>query len=386
MNIQLGDPVIVSQAPPHLRSWGPWQFPLLHRLEDGRLLLEFHKEADSAVAYGLPPGQAVSQDEGASWQELPAGGLEAGLRLPNGDRLRAFQKPSLPAADLALPAAWAHLPSSYDITYTYYRRAALPPELRRGWWLRRQAAGSAAWQEEQAQVETPHDLVYATENVFVFPYFEQDRLHVAPDGELLATLYGLPQVERDRTIVRRFLALLVASRDNGRTWRIKSAIPYYPDPKADRLWDARDGFTEPQIGFLPDGSLLALLRTSDGNGQGPLYATRSTDGGSSWELPRVFDQIGVWPQLLTLQNGVTLAAYGRPGLYVRAASDPAARRWGRRRTIVPPRETGHDTCSYCDLLALSDHEALIAYSDFNVPDRAGRPCKSILARKIRVQL
>jgi hypothetical protein len=43
-----------------------------------------------------------------------------------------------------------------------------------------------------------------------------------------------------------------------------------------------------------------------------------------------------------------------------------------------------DTCSYSDLLAVSDSEVLIAYSDFNVPNAAGQPCKSIMVRKISI--
>ena len=385
MKIILKDPVVASQAPPDIRNWGPWQFPLLQRLEDGRLLLEYHREADSATAYGLPMGQAVSEDDGASWRDVPTPGIHAGLRLPNGDDLRAFQRPSPPISGLALPAPLAMVPCSYHVTYTYYRRSDLPANLQAGWWLRRRPSGVSGWMDEQARVELPDDVAYTTENVFVFPYFEQDRIHVTPNGHLLATLYGLPQMAQNRIVVRRFQARLVESTDQGRTWRLKGSIPYIPDMKADPNWDARDGFSEPQIGFPPDGSILALLRTTDGNGVGPLYVTRSLDGGASWEPPTVFDNLGVWPQLLSLPNGMTLAAYGRPGLYLRATTDPAARMWNERISLVPPGALGQDTCSYSDLVALSDHEALIAYSDFNVPNRDGRPCKTLLVRRVEVR-
>jgi hypothetical protein len=385
MKISLNDPIIVSQAPPDLKSWGPWQFPLLQRLEDGRLLLEYHREEDSAKAYGLPAGQAVSDDDGANWQELAAPGIASGLRLPDGSLLRALQRQSLPTNGLQLPDPLAYVQSSYDISYTYYRKNELPPELREGWWFRRKLAGQSNWVEEQAVVEVPGELGYATEGVFVFPHFEQDRIHLAPDGGLLATLYGLPQMKNGRVVVRRFLATLVKSSDNGRTWKLISTIPYQPDMNADPLWDSRDGFTEPQITYLPDNSMFLLLRTTDGNGVGPLYATCSRDDGRTWEKPWVFDQLGVWPQLLTLQNGVTLVSYGRPGLFLRAAGDRSARMWSETITVVPPGIIGQDTCSYSDLIALSDHEALIAYSDFNVPNPEGLPCKTILVRKIVIQ-
>lgn len=387
MKILLHDPVIVSQSPPELRGWGPWQFPLLIPLADGRLLLEYHREADSAQAYGLPAGQCVSADGGASWQEIPAPGINAGLRLPDGSELRAIQRPSIPLAGLDLPAPLAFLPSSYPITFHYYRWGDLPAGLQTGWWFRRGAAGSTAWVEEQAHLEIPNPLSYASEGVFVIPFFEQDRFHLLPDGTLLATLYAQPQLGDGRFIVRRWLSFLVESTDGGRTWGWKGSIPYRPDMRADSFWDERDGFTEPQIARLPDGSLIVFLRTSDGNGdgRGPLYWARSLDGGASWSRPVVFASSGVWPQVRVLADGTVLAAYGRPGLFVRAALDPSARRWGRPRAIVPPGQIGRDTCSYSSLLALPHGGALIAYSDFNVPDALGRPCKTILVRRIEVQ-
>jgi hypothetical protein len=384
MQIRLHDPVIVSQAPASLRGWGPWQFPLLLRLGDGRLLLEYHCATDSAQSYGLPAGQCVSADGGATWQELPPPGITAGLRLPGGEELRAIQKPSLPTSGLELPEPLAILPSSYPLSFHYYRWGDLPAKLRNGWWFRRRAAGSAEWSEEQARLDLPDPLVYTSEDVFVVPFLEQDRIHLAPDGRLLAALYTQPQLADGRFIVRRFLAMLIESLDGGRTWQLKGKIPYCPDMRADPLWDARDGFTEPQIVFLSDQSMLVFLRSSDGNGVGPLYWARSLDGGSSWSRPAVFDHIGVWPQACVLADGTILVAYGRPGLFVRAALDPSARRWSKRKVIVPPGEPGRDTCSYSSLLALPAGGALIAYSDFNVPDGLGNPRKTILVRRIEV--
>jgi hypothetical protein len=41
-----------------------------------------------------------------------------------------------------------------------------------------------------------------------------------------------------------------------------------------------------------------------------------------------------------LKNGLTLAVYSRPGLYVRATADPAGLRWAQRVTVVPPSAIG----------------------------------------------
>ena len=39
VGITLGRPCVIAQAPPDLREWGPYQFPKVERLEDGRLRL-----------------------------------------------------------------------------------------------------------------------------------------------------------------------------------------------------------------------------------------------------------------------------------------------------------------------------------------------------------
>ena len=52
---------------------------------------------------------------------------------------------------------------------------------------------------------------------------------------------------------------------------------------------------------------------------------------------------------------------------------------------MPPLALQRDTCSYADVLAVGEQEALIAYSDFNVADAQGRPCKTILVRRISLR-
>lgn len=113
-----------------------------------------------------------------------------------------------------------------------------------------------------------------------------------------------------------------------------------------------------------------------------MYSSRSTDNGRTWSKPVVFDDLGVWPQTLTLKNGVTLLAYGRPGLFVRAT---VGKDWGPRVEIVKPGQLMGDTCSYCSLLPIADDTALIAYSEFNIPGPDGTPRKTIRVRTISVR-
>lgn len=383
--LTLGTPVVVAQASPEVAAWGPCQFPRAEWLADGTLHVTYHIHADSATAYGLSQGHAISTDGGNSWRAVAEPPAAGGLLLPNGDRLLADQEPSRPAEALALPAPAASIHASY-VDYAFHRPDVLPGELRRAWPMLRRPAGEETWRREWATVRPAQaaDVRVVSEGVFVTPFFEQDRIRVAADGTLLATLYALPQLDGRNRVIRPFLSILVRSDDGGRHWDEVGAVPYLPDPQADPAWDARDGFSEPEVQELPDGSLFCLLRTTDGNGVGPLYCSRSADRGRSWCPPVVFDECGVWPQLLTLACGTTLTAYGRPGLYLRVAVDPGGRAWSERVTVVPPKAVCTDTCSYADLIAVADDTALLLYSQFDYPNADGQPCKTILCRTVQV--
>lgn len=393
--LSISDPVIVAQATPEISSWGPYQFPWVERLADGALHITFHLHADSATSYGLPNGHVISRDEGQSWQRVEAPSSPGGLLLPNGDRLLADCVKAIPVGQLSLPPPMAARHSSY-CDFEYYGADALPPELVKAWPFLRLARGASEWKQEWATVSLNKaaDVRTVTEKVLVVPHFEHNRIRVASDGSLIATLYAMPPrfLGRRRNIANRgFLTIIVASGDFGRTWHEIGAIPYEPDFTADRHWDARDGFSEPQINEMPDGSLFALLRSEDGNGgsdNAPLYCARSEDQGVTWSRPAVFDDRGVWPQLLTLESGITLASYGRPGLFLRATRDPSGRLWDPRVTLVEPgtdnAHTNTHTCAYSGLIALSDTRALIVYSEFKHPDAQGRPCKTLLSRTITI--
>jgi hypothetical protein len=389
--IELGEPVIVAQAAASVRGWGPYQFPLLVRLPDGRIQLSFHVEADSVTAYGLPPACAVSSDDGRTWKVLPRDTSGNGNNyswygpclLPNGDRLFPLTLRSRPVAKIELPAKPFAEYGNYHMNCKVYRLEDLPPACAAGYVFRRQAAGGKELREERARVRLPGEVRVVTmpEGLMWFPWLST-QFTVAPDGSLLAASYTLRRIADGRFPEKNPIVIL-RSTDNGRSFDFWGEIPYDPDPAADGKAAKRFGFSEHWLQFMPDGSALCLLRTDDGHGKGPLYQSRSTDNGKTWSRPEVFDNLGVWPQMLTLKNGVTLAAYGRPGLYVRASTDPAGRKWGRRAEIVPAGKHMKDTCSYSAFLPLAADTALIAYSDFNVPGPDGTPRKTILVRTVK---
>jgi hypothetical protein len=390
-SITLSDPVTVALAPPQITAWGPYQFPALAHLPDGSIHLSFHIEADSAQAYGLPQGRAVSMDEGRSWRMLTPADAPQGwdvswqsslLQLPNGDRLLVKQTRSIAVTELALPDVPLATFPTHAVTHAYYRVEDLPSRGRAGWQLYRQRSGQPRYELEQATVRIPGEVRCVTEEVLAMPWFHE--LFLAPDGAIWSVNYD--HRVADGALQTKICAKVLRSVNDGRTFDLWSEITYAPDPAADPHAARRDGFTEPTVAFMPDGSVICLLRTCDGHGVGPLYWARSTDNGRTWSAPVVFDDVGVWPQMVTLAGGLTLAAYGRPGLYIRATADPSGTRWDPRTTVVPPGQLGKDTCSYSALLRLSDDSALLAYSNFACRNAAGEICKGIQVRRVTVRL
>jgi hypothetical protein len=389
VDVELSRPVTVVMAPPEVRRWGPYQFPSLSRLPDGRILVSFHVEADSATAYGLPPARAASADEGKTWtllpREAPAAGasdLDPSVLLTNGDRLKVKTLRSRKASEFRLPEKPFAQVFNYGLPTAIYRVEDLPAECAAGWMLYRLPAGHAKWREERATVRLTGEVRCVAEGVMWFPWLFPQMV-VAPDGALWAVNYTLRRVV-DGRFQKKCPMTVLRSTDAGRSWDIWSEIPYAGISAADPKAGKRAGFTEPYVCFMPDGSALALMRTTDGEGPGPMYWARSTDGGKTWSQPAVFDDLGVSPQMLALKSGVTLAVYGRPGLYVRATADPAGLRWEKRVTVVEPGRIGTDTCSYAALLPLNDHTALVAYSNFNLRNPDGKRCKGIQVRAVTV--
>ncbi len=125
---------------------------------------------------------------------------------------------------------------------------------------------------------------------------------------------------------RFYRTILVASEDKGETWDYVSEIAEFRDQTS----LPGDGFCEPALIALADGSLLCVLRRG---GALPLGQTRSLDGGRTWSVPELLPGHGVDPGLLLMSNGILACTYGRPGLHLMFSPDGRGEAWGYRTVI-----------------------------------------------------
>jgi len=381
-----GEPVNVAVAPEPV-GWGFYQFPTITRWDDGRLFVTFSVSQDSIKCYGSETAGMVSHDNGKTW--LPPTGKQgiSGLVLPNGDRIVITTPKAVPIADLKLPKPVGSASDTYNSKAPLlYRLQDLPEDLQTVR-MNRMAKGSSEWSPEQAKLIDPQALRYSL--IGLFPILFWGDVRVAPDGSLLAGIYPGYMTREDGTADPKDHTFFYRSTDNGHTWVIQGRILYQPDLKADAKGNERMGYTEPAFEILSDGSLFCVMRTSDGAGIGPMYASRSTDLGKTWSKPRAFTQNGVLPRLLRLDNGVLVLTSGRHGVQVRFSTDGKGESWTDPFEMVPMTNGGDpsfgaDSCGYTSLLATGPDSFIIAYSHFKHRTKDG-PRKAILIREITVQ-
>lgn len=392
MHIELSEPAVIAESSfvnePDVCRWGYYQFPQLARLLDGRIAVTFHINADSATAYGkatLEPNRGVSSDGGKTWERVESCDPEAGLLLPNGERLLVANPAVTPQAHeingYDLPLERGTVIGTYgQQPYVCYRHDELPSELQ-GVPSARMSEGETTWKKERARLDDPKLLRFSTEGVF--PVTCWGDVHLTPDNALVAVVYP-SRIEGDD--FNHMHSVCYRSDDNGHTWQAQGRLLYRPDKTADPLAAKRDGFTEPTGVLQPNGEMVAVLRTTDGNGDGPLYLSRSENEGRDWSPPQVIRENGALPRLLRLGNGVLVMSTGRPGADLSFSVDGRGEEWSERYPLVPVEGPGNqdDSCGYTSMLALDDDSFLITYSWFKKPTADGQTRKAILVRRVKV--
>lgn len=397
VNLKIADPVVAIMGPESKVGWGPCQFPAIRKLPDGRLIIFYHVGQDICEEYGKDSGWLISDDNGDSWHEVPAKDMPmvrgfSGTKLPSGKYIRIITPPNHP------------------VDKDFYKAYPNRGRIGNGWAIPAedipQDLFPLGWQYGIYDPATGEDetffcdLDYPGMNIHFlnsgslvrpFPY---DNLCVAPDGTLWQATYHYGRNPENLGHTAPYLACyFFQSLDEGRSFKLKSWIQYLPDTNEFPEAFGAEGFCEPFLSFLPDGSMVTLIRTDNNS---PSYIAHSYDGGNTWTKPEKFDRIGVFPQLLTLDCGVTLASYGRPGVRLRATADPHGKEWDTPIELIPYSTPGYfpdgpdwvwrsKTCSYTGLIPFDERTAMLAYSDFSVKDENGIERKCLIVRKIHVE-
>jgi len=389
VKLTLGDPVLVSMGPSlEEAGWGSHQFPEICRLPDGRIVVNYSIVRDIVEDFGKERGWSISDDNGATWreiseEELPAIKVNFGVRLPSGKNIRRHVHRPYPIDEdlyqalkkktsrrnTAIPVE--DIPDFFPKTLTF---AVSEP-------------GSVEEHLEDCELEFPGMTVGLcnTEAAIVRPMIHYDPT-LAPDGTLWIPTYANGRNPKNMGFTSYYSCYYFQSTDEGKSFRLKSWIPYLPDTNEFPDAFITEGFDEPDICFMPDGGMITLMRTGSFT---PSYLARSTDGGRTWSKPVQFDRCGVLPRLMHLDCGVTIATYGRPGMFIRATDDPSGQIWDDPIEVMPWKDPKtnkdwEDSCYYTRLLPVDDRTIMMAYSDFRVKDENGVDRKCILVRTIHV--
>ena len=299
-------------------------------------------QAKSALAFQFNDGRLVvgqgddsmwSYDHGHTWQAGPAGPSEkVALDLGNGEIISIRRNTSREEGDI---------------------------------FIARQKRSTDNWQtveNEQARLIIPNVSYTLTGGGdMIDGFLFHHGLLKLPDGRLIAAMYG--NYEGDTELCdgyppelgqRKYRTIVVFSKDEGHTWGNPVLVAYnqmlgrgIPDdhPLAEKgLADEREkptaivpaitqeGFREAELVMAANGDLLCLMRSGGRNGgttnlfPTPLYCSRSTDSGRTWSPPAQIADRGVCPNAVTLQNGIIVCTYSRPGNWL-IFSDDHGKTW-----------------------------------------------------------
>ena len=336
---------------------------------------------DFAIQVGRPVAVAIEIESDvllcagthfATMVKLPDGSVRAhGYVTRDGGRTWQRKGGSIPMA---------HVLSDGTILGLAMRTKPVPHEL--GWF------GVAAWHcpkgqfggpAKPARVHVPDATSGIGHAPAAGPLFWRSMVE-RRDGTLLAAMYGWFKGDRSpvpgQSGSMRYRSFVVESRDRGHSWAYLSTVAY----------DAHigtEGHCEPVIRRLPNGDLLALLRTGGNNRpfwqDNPLCVTRSLDGGKTWEEPVRTGIEGVSPDLCVMSDGTLACSYGRPGADLMFSTDNG-RTWTDHVCIDSERYSGYT--------AICEVEPGILLYGYGAKDRldptSGKRSNQLRVARIRV--
>ena len=385
--VYLTEPLTIAESE-KTEDWGIYQFPGIMRVNDNTLLVRWSMQLDEQDSYGkieeAKLSSRISLDEGKTWNEpskaydIPDRG-ETFLFFKNGGWISTQTPEVVPVA------SYSHFPDpigEYKGRF-YYRMTDLPNELQ-GAYLTSFINGERKY--FHAKIVDPEAIRYAYQgsaNVLWLGNFLE-----LENGSIIASIYS-NRIDENRIVPSGIL--IYKSTDKGENWSLLSYIPY---PKSE--WKENkeiDGFSEPVLSELSDGSLLCVIRSTEWLDNSPMYKSVSTDGGSTWSEPLAFTSNGCAPRLMLLKNGVTVLTSGRPGVQLRFSIDGKANEWTNPIEMMNFIDDAGDvnllaSCGYSSIIRAGDNSFFLVYSVFKDNDKEKKVFykKEIKIRKVTIQL
>lgn len=393
--IKLGEPIIVAIAD-EPEKWGYFQFPSIFRTEDRTLLICWQMRADSYKAYGKKnsgKNKMMSRDNGETWIDYD-GRFDTEwyfYNILNGKEYMSIYVPS--------PTIISNINSfpnpidaieDYGEKYTFYRNSDLPEDLK-GIYVRK-------WTDRHAnarQITTIHANFNDKE---LCRYATDDQMSVLWSGDIktlrnsdiIGSTYRGFYCNEKGNVLPSGISFYKWNEESV-SWDILGKIPFQPDSVAEpqgqdrRVW----GFTEPTFEEMENGVLVCVMRSSYQENLGPMYKSKSIDGGRTWSKPCPFTPNGVKPHFLKLGNGTLVLSSGRPGVQLRFNLDGSGEKWTEPIEMLSfmKDDGGYNrevSCGYTDLLPIDDNTFFVVYSDFFEHNQKGEQRKAIKIRKIAV--
>lgn len=233
----------------------------------------------------------------------------------------------------------------------------LPEEGQQGWYIVERSLsddGGRSFQKTQARVNVP-DAKAAMGHAFHRGPLFMRSIVVRDDGSLLGLFAGwfkndvaLCPYGRGRPYSRTYVC---ESEDDGLNWKYTTTIGY------DQI--GSEGYNEGSMRRLPDGKLLAVMRTGNERDPGcqdnPVMWSESRDDGRTWSPPRRTGLEGAYPSLAVLSDGQVVMSYGRPGAMI-AFSRDGGRTWADLTAVDTTPYSG-----YTDVVEIAPGRLLVGY-------------------------
>ena len=202
------------------------------------------------------------------------------------------------------------------------------------------------------------------------------------NGDLMATMYGNYAGDTAKSEgygdpgFIKYRTIVVFSSDKGKTWGRPVTVGY--DPKI-----GQEGLCEGGLARAANGDILCVMR-SGGRPfipPTPLHVSRSSDEGKTWSAPQPIADKGVWPNLCTLDNGVIVCTYGRPGNEL-IFSDDDGRTW--KGAFAYGHGVYRITSSYNSVVPVGPDTVLVVY-DRTAADENGLDSRDIVGTLFTVK-